>query len=100
MDRQHVTVYMIYILRCGPFIYGLPVRLPCDGVVWNFWDSWARLVPSFSLGVGRGSSKVSGMFQRFRDAAFQYEKHVKHEKEISKTCYDVLRMKHETYETC
>ena len=80
MDRQHVTVYMIYILRCGPFIYGLPVRLPCDGVVWNFWDSWARLVPSFSLGVGRGSSKVSGMFQRFRDAAFQYEKHVKHVK--------------------
>ena len=61
MDRQHVTVYMIYILRCGPFIYGLPVRLPCDGAFWDLYGfmgflfGLACLVPSFSLlGVGWG----------------------------------------------
>ena len=47
MDRQHVTVDMIYILRCGPFIYGLPVRLPCDGAVWDFWDSSLGLLVWF-----------------------------------------------------
>ena len=41
------TVYMIYILRCGPFIYGLPVRLPCDGAVWDLWDSSLGLLVWF-----------------------------------------------------
>ena len=136
MDRQHVTVDMIYILRCGPFIYGLPVRLPCDGAVWDLWDSslgllvwflrflcweWAggigtsrrpaRQASSDSIEPGvcyfacfwfyRGEGLLIFLgsdfidrggaifqvdswllmynmrrFQRFRDAAFQYEKRI------------------------
>ena len=136
MDRQHVTVDMIYILRCGPFIYGLPVRLPpCDGAVWDLWDSslgllvwflrflcweWAggigtsrrpaRQASSDSIEPGvcyfacfwfyRGEGLLiflgsdfidrggaifqvdswllmyNRRFQRFRDAAFQYEKRI------------------------